>query len=303
MMLFPTRRDLFKSALAAGAVQLIGSISETLVAEAKPHAIGDRLWLWCHYEGSHNGSWGIPASSSITPVEAAAYMAIPNAIMVGYEGKPVAPFDQYAVPFHVLREVVWSVVGAGGTTHESERDMVLNLAAANPNFAGVIMDDFFTGAKEGSLAALTVAQLRELQDRLKGGKRKLDLWVTLYTHQLDSPIEEHMQYVDVATLWAWTAPEIDQLPENLAKAERLFPRTRKVLGCYMWDYGRSKSMPVASMKRQCDLGLDWLNAGRIDGMVFLASCICDLNLETVEWTREWIREHNSIELARRKFKG
>ena len=23
-------------------------------------------------------------------------------------------------------------------------------------------------------------------------------------------------------------------------------------------------------------------------MIFLASCICDLNLEAVEWTREWI---------------
>ena len=37
-------------------------------------------------------------------------------------------------------------------------------------------------------------------------------------------------------------------------------------------------------------GLEWLRQGRIEGMVFLASCICDMGLETVEWTRQWIAE-------------
>ena len=30
--------------------------------------------------------------------------------------------------------------------------------------------------------------------------------------------------------------------------------------------------------------------GRIDGMIFLASCLCDLGLEAVEWTRAWIAD-------------
>jgi hypothetical protein len=56
----------------------------------------------------------------------------------------------------------------------------------------------------------------------------------------------------------------------------------------MWDYGAKQPMPVETMKRQCETGLRWLKAGRIDGMIFLASCICDLDLPAVEWTREWI---------------
>ena len=39
---------------------------------------------------------------------------------------------------------------------------------------------------------------------------------------------------------------------------------------------------------QCETALRWLHAGRIEGMIFLASCICDMELQTVEWTREWI---------------
>jgi len=61
------------------------------------------------------------------------------------------------------------------------------------------------------------------------------------------------------------------------------------MGCYMWDYGTHKPMPVDAMHLQVEQGLRWLEAGRIQGIIFLASCICDLNLEAVEWTRRWIQ--------------
>ncbi len=31
-----------------------------------------------------------------------------------------------------------------------------------------------------------------------------------------------------------------------------------------------------------------MKEGRLDGMIFLASCTCDLGLEAVEWARQWI---------------
>jgi hypothetical protein len=42
------------------------------------------------------------------------------------------------------------------------------------------------------------------------------------------------------------------------------------------------------MASQCEMGLQWLRDGRVEGLIFLASCICDLDLEAVEWTRRWI---------------
>ena len=47
-------------------------------------------------------------------------------------------------------------------------------------------------------------------------------------------------------------------------------------------------MPLEAMGKQCTLGLHWLREARIEAVIFLASCICDLGLETVEWTRDWI---------------
>ena len=40
---------------------------------------------------------------------------------------------------------------------------------------------------------------------------------------------------------------------------------------------------VALMKQQCETGLRWLREKRIEGMIFLASCLCDLRPDTVEW--------------------
>jgi len=50
------------------------------------------------------------------------------------------------------------------------------------------------------------------------------------------------------------------------------------------------------MEHQCELGLKWLREGNIEGMILLASCICDLDLEAVEWTREWVATVGGEEL-------
>ena len=53
---------------------------------------------------------------------------------------------------------------------------------------------------------------------------------------------------------------------------------------------RQKTMSVPWMRHQCQLGLEWLRQRRIEGMIFLASCICDMGLEAVEFARKWIQE-------------
>ena len=125
--------------------------------------VQDRLWLWGHDAGSHNRSWGLPAPSRITPAEAALYMGVPNLIMVRYNDRPAPPFLQYAVPFRALKQVVWSVVGASGTTGAEERAEVLELGRQLPNMSGVMMDDFFRSSHEDQgVGVLTVSELEAL---------------------------------------------------------------------------------------------------------------------------------------------
>jgi len=260
--------------------------------------VRDRFWLWTHAAGSHDTGYGISGTSRMTPVEGAFYMNIPNVILVRYIGKPELPFHQYAVPFRPLKQVVWSIVGAGGATDDAEREAVFELADRFPNITGVMMDDFFRKSDDGESGSLSVNQLRDVRKRLVVGGRTLDLWVVLYANQFDLPgLAEHLALCDKVSFWTWTADKLADLERNFAKAEELAPKCGKVLGCYMYDYGRRQPMPVDLMRNQCETGLRWLREGRIEGMIFLASCICDLDLEAVEWTRQWIAEVGDEEIG------
>ena len=250
----------------------------------------DRLWLWGHDVGMHNDGWGLPRPSRITAAEAALYLGIPNLIMVRYNGRPPLPLDQFAVPLRALRQVVWSAVGAHGQSDEEERSHVLDLATRHPNVTGVILDDFFADKPglEEEPAVLPMDKLRELRARLSLGGHRLDLWTVLYAHQLDPSLGPFLRLLDVVSLWAWDSEKMRDIGDSLEQLEALAPSCGKVLGCYMWDYGRKRPMPLDLLKDLCAAGQGWLRQGRIEGMIFLASCICDLDLEAVEWTRSWI---------------
>ena len=254
----------------------------------------DAFWVWGHEAGSHNGEWLGGRGSRMTPAEGALYLGVPNVLMVAFAGKPEPPFEQYGKSLAPFDRLVWSIVGdSSSTRNDAQPDMepVLQLARTQENLVGAIMDDFFHEPKaDGSVSRFSLEQIRGFRERLHAAARPLDLWVVLYAHQLHLPVAEHLAACDVVTFWTWEAKDLPRLEENFARFEALAPKSRKVLGCYLLDYGSKKEMPVEAMRMQCELGRKWLREGRIEGMIFLASCVCDLGLPAVEWTRGWVAE-------------
>lgn len=286
-----TRRD-FLAMVAAGAAGLPVVTAAGLQAQAaeprEDRTVRDRLWVFTVYPGGDNEGWGLPKPSRMTPVEAAFYLDVPNLLLIRSHGIPaIHEFDQWAIPMRPLKRVLWSLVGSGGKTADEDRKAALELAARFPNIVGFIMDDFFHQDGSGTLSP---EQLKELRHQLVIGGRKRDLYVVLYTHQLQLPVGPCLEYCDKITLWTWWSEKLHDLEENFQRLEKLAPKHGKLLGCYLWDYGNKKPMPVDRMKKQCELGLRWLREKRLEGMIFLGNTTCDLELESVEWTRRWIAQ-------------
>jgi hypothetical protein len=268
--------------------QVVSAVADG--SNAARSILRDRFWIWTHVAGSYKGVFGLP-DSRMTPVEGAVYLDVPNVLFIRFHEQPPMPFDQYAIAFRPFKRVVWSLVGASGRSSDEERTHVLDLAGRFPNIIGFVMDDFFHA--DGPTGSLSVEQLKNLRSRLVIGGKKRDLYVVLYQHQLGLSVTEHLELCDKITFWTWKAQDLAKLESSFERLEKLAPRQGKLLGCYLWDFGTSKTMPLVSMKRQCELGRRWLKEGRIEGMIFLGSNVCDLELETVEWTRRWIAEVGS----------
>lgn len=256
--------------------------------------IRDALWIWGQETGCFhrhaNNVWKLPGMSRMTPAEGAYYMGIPNIMVVRFGNQPAPPFRQYAIPLRPLKRIVWSIIGdSSSADNDRQPDLqeIIALSEDFPNLTGGIMDDFF---RKDPMAPgrFTAEQVEGFRRQLHSARRPLELYIVVYSHDLELPIRKHLDAVDVITFWTWYAKDLDALESHFCRLEEVSPQKRKLLGLYMWDFGACAPMPMAAMEYQCRLGLEWLRTGRVEGLVFLASCIADLELDTVEYARRLI---------------
>ncbi len=278
------------------------------VIPPKAGTVRDKLWL---FSNPTNADYGLLRKRSVmSPFEAAVYMGIPNIFMVqqyprkGEESryKPFEPpFEQYTLPLSMLKRVAWSIVDAGGVTKDWEIKQVIRMAHKIPNFVGVYMDDFFKEEKVANPASFTMEELRAVQQQLNGPKKKLDSYVTFYAQFLDRPFGEYLKLIDVITLWTGKPADLVNLDTNLARLEKLVPKSRKMLGLYTVDYDEKRTpawigMAVPTMRQQCEQALKFLRRGQIEGIIIYGGTTLDLGFESVDWTRKWIQEVGETKL-------
>ncbi|MBP8130319.1 MAG: hypothetical protein KA184_12140 [Candidatus Hydrogenedentes bacterium] len=280
-----TRRDFMRWSVTAGLAVLAAERARAAEAER----VRDRLWLWAHYPGVYDGMFGLPRNSRITPVDAAQYLGTPNIMFIQAAGKPEYPFDSYAASLKEVKRLQWSITGSSGVTSDEEREHVLRLAATMPNITGLYMDDFFNFARKGREGAMTVDEVRAIRERMTIDGRRLELGVVVYTaDKFNERMRPYLELCDTISLWSWSAEELEGLEANFARLREIAPGKRLQMGCYMWDYGPRRPMPLDRIERQCATGLKWLREKRIGDMIFCGAHLCDQGLEAVEWTRNWI---------------
>jgi len=293
----------------------------------------DRLWIFTVSAGlndSYLELGGVRGGSRMTPAEGAFWLGVPNLLFIRAYEIPKLPnqldtwraktsFEQYAISFQPLDQVVWSVVGSGGKGGMSELPHVLPLAKKFPNFTGIYLDDFITNAKKlpgGRVVGRPVLQpddLKRAREQMKTVGRPMETWVTLYTHEInpsrkiaspgfkdcDPPLANFLDQFDVLTLWTWNSDELHELEENLVALEKIAPKKARIaLGLYIWDYHNKKPVPVDLMKHQCEQGLKWLRDGRIHDMIFLANTVLDVGLPSADFSRQWIKKVGNEKLKR-----
>jgi hypothetical protein len=296
------RRQFMNTAAGGLSGLALGGPAAAQGALAKAGTVRDCFWVFCCPVNSDYPN--IKRRSVMSPAEFAFYLAVPNIIMVQIipseeHNDPFTawepPFDQYAIGLRPLKRVVWSLISSHYPRSKEENPQIIDLAKRTPNIVGVFLDDFFTNRKD-RVAILSLDELKAFRRDLNSSSNKLDIYMTVYTTQLEYPVREYMELMDVLTLWTWKPGDLVHLEENLKKTRALAPKCRIMLGCYVVDFTEKRSTPIDAMKYQCETGLRWLREGRIEGMIFLANTVADVGYEAVDWTRDWIEKVGDTKL-------
>lgn len=275
----------------------------SLVDDVAHTQLVDRLWLWGHNAGSHHlpvNTYNLPGENLMDPAEACRYLGIDRCcrVALGDHG-PFPPFDDEAEKLRDLKEVVWSAIGdASSKQHDgnqSDLDEILRISARYDNISGAILDDFFIApTPDGRVARHSVESIRDMRNKLhRFDRRPLDLWLVWYAHQLDYELTEYIKLFDVMTLWEWKGSNLARLDSNIDKFIDKTSDKRRLVGCYLYNYGERMPMTVDQMAHQLEICLQRIKQGDIEGIVFCANTVVDIGLEAVAFTRDWIAKNGN----------
>lgn len=257
-------------------------------------SLKDDLWIWGQSAGSHhrvgNNVWNLPGENRMESLEGAQYLGIPNICRVAIGDSPKPPFDAEAELLKDCPKVIWSVIGDATTTRTNtggtDVQAVIDVSRKYPNIIGGVMDDLFVSDR---MDFYTPEVIGECAQQLH--ENGLELWSVIYEYGLDKDVRAHLSHCDVVSIWTWCGENLSKLDETYENLCKLTAPGQKIYaGCYFWDYGNCRPLPLESMKLQLETYRKWYETGRIGGIVFCSNCIADIGLDTVEYTRKWIAE-------------
>ena len=258
----------------------------------------DRLWMWGHDPGAYDGPKGvynIPLSAPMSMAEGIKSMGIPNVCVI----RGGTPDEEYRAQFKDVKRIAWNLSGGSNPSYYALKEYVFGLRDIMPNLTGYYLDDFFHGGApragkdsetKPAPASLSIDEMRKLHEEMVAYKRRLDLAVVLYNWQLYGRVKPVMKYVDVVSLWI-RGSDVPKIEESFERYHSLIPDKPTLLGLYMWNFYGKKELPKEWMAKQLDYAYRLYREGKIEGLIFHCTPLCNKGLAAVDYTRDWIAKH------------
>ena len=241
----------------------------------------DKFWQWGHPEGCYNNGqdgWGNMAESRMTPMEGCLYLGISKTFMV-----PV-----------------------GRKINRPEKiEQIIEESKEFPNITAAVLDDFVGKAKKRRDAGEEVNAdiLVSVRERFNHNEvRPIDMWMVLYTREFglegvdDTPLCPFLDACNGIIMWTWEEKDVPLIPKKFEVLKKLTPGTRKMFGCYLYNFGERKQATAEAVKWQLDFYREKILAGEAEGVVFHTNTMADLDYEAYDAALEWMAIHGDEEV-------
>lgn len=258
----------------------------------------DKFWLWGHPEGRYNQNadgYGCSDVSRMTPMEGCLYLGVRNVFMVPV-GVDVNR-RQYNKSFKTLNNVGWECFDA--CSKPEIIDNIIKQATEFSNISCVVIDDF-KNLNNGipRYKSLPLSTLKQINQKLHNNEvRRLDSWMVLYTSQFglnkedDNEFQPYMDEFDGVIMWTWEECDVPLIPEKFEILKINTPNTRRMVGCYLYNFGESKQASGETVKWQLDYYRELLLKGEIEGVVLHTNTMADLDYEAYDVAVQWMEKH------------
>lgn len=257
----------------------------------------ERFWLWGHPEGRYNHLYGNMQTSRMTPAEGCLYLGIRNTFMVPV-GVDVNR-RQYNKSFKTLRQVGWEVYDAGVNPEIIEP--YIAEAADFANIGCVVFDDFQRG---DGYKNIPPDNLWKIRARLHENEvRPLDMWMVLYTHEFgtdeakDEDFRRYIEPFDGIIMWTWKESDVPLIDGKFEIFKRLTPDNRRMLGCYLYNFGEDRQATGSAVRWQLDRYRELILSGEAEGVVLHTNTMADLDYEAYDTAVEWMEKHGDETVA------
>ena len=258
----------------------------------------DKFWLWGHPEGRYNNEYGNEKASRMTPMEGCLYLGINKTFMVPV-GVPVNR-RQYNKSFKTLSQVGWECFGAD--KNPEKIDMLIEESKEFKNITTAVFDDFHGQAKRRRDEGLPVSPDALWSIRKKLNDNNLDMWMVFYTQEFglnaadDEEFRQFLDPFDGIIMWTWKEKDVPLIPEKYEVFKKLTPNSRRMFGCYLYNFGEWKQATGEAVKWQLDFYRDKMIKGEAEGVVFHTNTMADLDYEAYDAALEWMDIHGDEEI-------
>lgn len=253
--------------------------------------LSDALWVWGHPANSLKGAFGITQDSSFAPGAGAAWLGAKNVWLV--------PMNRPEEPDALCAEAL--AAGAQTLGYSIERagedpaviDRLIALHARCPQVDRGVFDDFFNEENVGSnRASLTPEALQAMREKLHAAG--MSMWMVLYTRQFDTPdIRRYIDVFDGVTLWFWEEREVAAFAACCRRFFDLTPRKRRMVGCYLYDFGGGKPADAPTVLCQLEAHRRWLHEGVLEGVILHTNAVLGMGHPAPQAAREWVARHGA----------
>ena len=248
-----------------------------------------KAWIWGHPANSLVGCAAIPEGNRTDPVEGMRQLNAENVFWIHFGKGPENRRESAMAMEAACQKFGYRLVP------NRSINQILAERAEFSHLTVAAYDDFF--CEEWSQNNWTVHPVSAvLEERRRLNAAGVELWCVHYERHIGRDISEYLNAFDGFTFWFWSQQPPEKYEEILAEFIKRTPGKRRMLGIYLYDFGRSCPADPDLVERELERAKELIQNGTIEGFILHTNAVADLGYEGYARAVSWMQAHADDEV-------